>query len=270
MGGCPETDMKLKLDDQGHAVLQDGKPVYIYDDGKELPFDAAGTAGTISRLNGEAKSHRERAEAAEGKLKLFDGIEDGEAARKALETIKNIDEGKLIAAGKVEEIKLAAQKAAQDQVAAASKTHTEELAKAQQGLAQRDQTIHNLLIGGSFKGSKLISEKFAIPADMVESHFGKAFKVEDGKVVAYGDDGNKIFSRVRAGELADFDEALETLVERYPHKDYILKSSGANGGGAPHSGGGNGGKKSITRQQFDQMNPAEKSAFAGSGGTVAE
>lgn len=27
--------MKLKLDDQGHVVVQDGKPVYVHDDGKE-------------------------------------------------------------------------------------------------------------------------------------------------------------------------------------------------------------------------------------------
>ncbi|MDD1016905.1 hypothetical protein [Pseudomonas rubra] len=27
--------MKLKLDDQGHVVVQDGKPVYVHDDGKD-------------------------------------------------------------------------------------------------------------------------------------------------------------------------------------------------------------------------------------------
>jgi hypothetical protein len=32
-------------------------------------------------------------EAAELKLKSFEGIEDGEAARKALETVKNIKDG---------------------------------------------------------------------------------------------------------------------------------------------------------------------------------
>lgn len=32
--------MKLKLDDNGNAVLQDGKPVYVHDDGKEIAFDA--------------------------------------------------------------------------------------------------------------------------------------------------------------------------------------------------------------------------------------
>lgn len=27
--------MKLKLDENGNVVVQDGKPVYVYDDGKE-------------------------------------------------------------------------------------------------------------------------------------------------------------------------------------------------------------------------------------------
>ena len=68
--------MKLKLDDKGNVVLQDGKPVYVKDDGSEVAFDAAGTVSTIARLNGEAKGNRERAESAEGKLKAFDGIDN--------------------------------------------------------------------------------------------------------------------------------------------------------------------------------------------------
>lgn len=56
--------------------------------------------------------------------------------------------------------------------------------------------------------------------------------------MAYDGAGNKIFSRSRPGDLADFDEALETLVDQYPYKDQILKGSGASGGGAQHAGGG--------------------------------
>ena len=77
---------------------------------------------------------------------------------------------------------------------------------------------------------------------MVQARFGSAFKVEDGKIVAYDNAGNKIFSRSRPGELADFDEALETLVDQYPYKDQILKGSGASGGGA-QQGGGSGGQQ---------------------------
>lgn len=232
--------MKLKLNDQGQVVLLDGKPVYLHDDGKEVAFDAPAAVSKITALNAEARSHREAKEAAEAKLKGFDGIEDGEAARKALETIKNIDEGKLIAAGKVEEIKAAAQKAAQEQVAAASKAHAEELARTKQELEKVTGNLYAEKIGGSFNRSKLIADKFAIPADLVQARFGSAFKVEDGKIVAYDQAGNKIFSRARPGDLADFDEALESLVDQYPYKEQILKGTGASGGGAGGSQGAGG------------------------------
>lgn len=74
--------MKLKLDENGNAVLQDGKPVYVHDDGKEVAFDAPGTVATITRLNSEAKGHRERAENAEKAVKAFEGIDDPAAAKK--------------------------------------------------------------------------------------------------------------------------------------------------------------------------------------------
>jgi hypothetical protein len=253
--------MKLKLDDQGHVVVQDGKPVYVHDDGRDIAFDAPAAVSRITALNSESKGHREAKEAAELRSKLFEGIEDPDAARHALETLKNIDEGKLMQAGKVEEIKAAAARAAQEQVQAASKASSEELGRIKQELGQRDQTIHGLLIGGSFKGSKLISEKFAIPADMVEARFGSNFKVEDGKVVAYDGSGNKVYSRSRPGELADFDEALETIVDTYTYRDNILKGSGATGSGAQTSTGRQGGK-SISRSQFDAMSPADQSAAA--------
>ena len=51
--------MKLKLDANGHVVVENGMPVYIHDDGKEIAFDAAQAVSKISSLNGEAKTHRE-------------------------------------------------------------------------------------------------------------------------------------------------------------------------------------------------------------------
>lgn len=40
--------MKLKLDENGTVVLADGKPVYVHDDGKDVPFDAAGAVRSVS------------------------------------------------------------------------------------------------------------------------------------------------------------------------------------------------------------------------------
>jgi len=97
--------VKLKLDDAGAVVLADGKPIYIHDDGKELPFDAAATISTISRLNGEAKGHREAKERAESALKAFEGLDDPVAARKAVEIVANLDAKKLVDAGEIEKVK---------------------------------------------------------------------------------------------------------------------------------------------------------------------
>ena len=227
--------MKIKtveVDGKQHAEIQDGKPVYIEDDGKEVAFDAVGTRNTITRLNAEAKSHRERAENAEKIAKAFEGIEDAGAARKALETVANLDAKKLVDAGEIEKVKGEISKAFQTQLDEANGKAT-----------TFEQQLYAEMIGGNFARSKFIADKLAVPADMVQATFGRNLKIEEGKVVAYDAQGQKIFSRSRPGELADFDEALGTLVSQYPHRDHILKSSDANGGGAQNGGGGNSGAK---------------------------
>ncbi len=255
--------MKLKtveVNGKHYAEIADGKPVYVHDDGKEIPFDAANTVATIGRLNGEAKGHRERAEAAENALKAFEGITDAAAARKALDVVKNLDDKKLVEAGEVERVKSEAIKAVED--------------KYRPIVKERDtlqQALMTEKIGGSFARSKLIAEKLAIPPDLVEARFGQHFKLEGGQVVAYDGSGNKLFSRSKPGEVASFDEALEIIVDSYPHRDSILKGSGASGGGASNTGGGGGGGgKTIPRAQFDGLTPNQQMAHIKGGGQVAD
>lgn len=256
--------MELVLDEAGHVKLQDGKPLYKHSDGVERPFDAAGTLATINRLNNEAKGHRIKAEEFEAKAKPFDGL-DPEAARKALETVSNLDAKKLIDAGEVERVKAETAKAYEERIAAVQKQ--------MEAVVGEREAIGNKLvqqtIGGAFSGSKFIADKLAIPADMAQAAFGKAFKVENDKVVAYGSNGEKIYSKERPGEVAGFDEALSLLVADYPHRDSILKGSGASGSGARGSGGANGGK-TMARAAFMGMSPTEQSAFAKAGGTVTD
>lgn len=239
--------MKLKLDEAGHVVVQDGKPVYVHDDGKEVAFDAQGTVATITRLNGEAKGHREAKEAAIESLKAFEGITDPAAALNAIELIKKIDDKKLLDAGKVDEIKAAAIKSVEEKYAPVVK--------------ERDQLkndLHAEKIGGSFSRSKFIADKLAIPGDMVEARFGRNFAIDGGKIVAKDASGNPIYSRSKPGEVAEFDEALEILVDAYPQKDHILKGSGAGGGGAKGGAAAGSGAKSMTRTQFDALGPVER------------
>lgn len=218
--------MKLKLDDAGHVVLSDGKPVYLKDDGSEVAFDVVGTTQTIARLNSEAKGHRERAEKAEGALKSFEGIEDPKKALEALATVSNLDAKKLVDAGEIEKVKAEISKAYQAQV--------DEAVKARNDI---ERQLYAEKIGGSFARSKVIAEKLAIPPDLVEARFGGAFSIEEGRVVAKDANGNKLYSQANPGELAGFDEALEMLVNAYPYKDQILKGTGASGGGASGGGG---------------------------------
>ncbi|QXW27199.1 hypothetical protein KXJ74_07240 [Acinetobacter johnsonii] len=252
--------MKLKtqtIDGKTYAeVNEHGLPIYVHDDGKEVAHDAAQTVATITRLNGEAKTNRERYEKAESALKTFEGIEDPAAAKKALETLKNFDDKKLVDAGEVEKVKAEAIKATEDKYAPI--------------VQERDafQTqLHNELIGGGFARSKYIQDNIAVPVDMIQATFGKNFQIEDGKVVAVGADGQKIYSRTRPGEVADFDEALESLVGGYQHKDSILKGSQAGGAGY-QGGGGQGGAKTMSRQQFDALDPTGRAQFAREGGQI--
>lgn len=225
--------MKLKIvevDGKQYAEVLDGKPVFTGDDGKNIAFDAVGTRDTITRLNAEAKSHRTRAEAAETAVAAFEGISDPAAARKALETVSNLDQKRLVDAGQVEQANAERDKAWQARLDASD------------GKAQTfEKELYAEKVDGSFARSKFIADKFAAGAqagaDIARSLFRDNLKVEDGKVVGYDGQGQKIFSRSRPGELADFDEAIETLVSQYPHRDHILKSSGALGGGAPNGNG---------------------------------
>lgn len=232
--------MKLKLDADGHAVVQDGKPVYVKDDGTEIAFDAAGTVATIGRLTAENNRHRERAVDAEGKLKAFDGIEDPKKALEALNVVANLDAKKLVDAGEIEKVKAEISKAFQQQIDETKKASQAQIDEISQKRQQLEQQLYAEKVGGAFARSKLIAEKLAIPPDLVEARFGKQFVIEDGKVVGTDMQGNRLYSQTRFGELADFDEALEILINQYPHKDSIFKGTGASGIGMDSSKGSGG------------------------------
>lgn len=258
--------MKLKLDDAGHAVLKDGMPVYIHDDLKEIAFDAPRAVAKISELNGEAATSRKRYEIAEAAVKPFTdaNITDPAAAVAALATVKNLDQKSLVAAGDVEKIKAEAIKAVEDKWRPYKK-RSEDL----------EGQISAYMIGNSFKGSKAATERLAAKgqagADIAQALFGTRFKVEGAQLIGHHTNGEKIFSRTRPGEVADFDEALEQIIDTYPHKDSILAATGASGGGAPQGGApAAGGKKTMARAAFDATAQHERAAFFAGGGVVVD
>ncbi|HEG4382297.1 TPA: hypothetical protein SD291_002186 [Klebsiella pneumoniae] len=254
--------MKLKtveVNGKHYAEVDaNGLPVFIHDDGKEIGFDAAQAVSKISSLNGEAKTHREAKEAAEASLAKFSGIADPTKALEALDMMTKIDQKKLLDAGAVDQVKAEITKSFQAQLDDAN------------GKNQKlEGQLYDAMIGGSFSGSKFITDKIAIPSDMLQARFGQSFKVEEGKVVAYDGTGNKIYSRAKPGELASFDEAIEFLVEQYPQKDHILKASGNSGGGSQQSQH-QAGQKTMKRSAFDSLDQTGKQTALKDGITIVD
>lgn len=138
--------------------------------------------------------------------------------------------------------------------------------------AERDALRQQLVaerVGHAFAGSKFITHRLTVPAAIMESGFGKHFEIEDGRIVAKDRQGNRIMSRERMGEPADFDEALEALVDSYEHKDRILKGSGASGGGA-HESAAMGFIKTMPRVTFEGLSAAEQMQWVTRGGRVTD
>jgi len=233
-----------KLNDAKDAILlKDGNPIYVDENGAEKTVDI----GTISRLNGEAKSHRERAEAAEAANKAFEGL-DPKKAREAIETLGKIDLTKMVDSGKLDEVRAEITKGFTAQV------ETEK--SRADGLQSR---LNNMLLGQAFGASKFITDKMAIPADIVQRMFAENFAVEGDKIVAKGPNGQAVYSKTRVGEAATFDEALEQFVDGYSNKDAIMKASGSRGSGNGGGGGNDGsGKARYTRAEFDKMTPTDQ------------
>jgi len=235
----------VEIEGETYAKVQDGKPVYI-DGDKELLMDVPAMSEKIKTLGSEAKGHREAKDKAERALKAFEGIEDPQAAIKALDIVKNLDDKRLVDAGEVEKVKAEAIKAVEEK-------YRPTLEKAE----TLEKQLRQEKIGGSFARSQFIAEKLAVPVPMVEKTFGDHFTIEDGKVVAKDANGNQIYSKERPGEPANFDEAIEALIEQSPYRDSIMKGRGQNGSGAPGGGGGGGASKTISRAEFDKINSSD-------------
>jgi hypothetical protein len=256
----------VEIDGKKYIVADDsGAPIYVHDDGTERPFDAIGTTSRIGGLNREAQTHREEKEAALGKLKLFEGLDDPEAARNALKTVGNLKAGDLKTAEQVEEIRTQARKAAEEQVQQTAAQSANEIKQLKEQLEGSQKALYGEKVGGAFGRSTYIKDRLTVPPDLLMNTFGSNFKIEDGKMVPYDSNGQKIWSKTNPGEVAGFEEGIEHLVNNYQGKSHILKGTGHSGSGAGHGGGGQGGqggqqggKPTMSRAAFEKLSPMEK------------
>jgi hypothetical protein len=242
----------VEIDGRKYAELHDDSIVMLDDDGTEVKY----AENVISMLSTEAKGHRKAREAAElkaqdadGKLKLFEGIEDPEAARKAIEFQKNVNDGQYIAAGKAEEMKAGLTRTFDEKYAANIKANAQRVKDLEEKLADVSGRYDQEVVSNAFANSKYIREKTAVPLKMLLKTFESQFKNEGGKVIAKHADGQPIMAAT--GEEAPFEEAIQRIIEAFPDKDMILKGANNSGSGARGSNGAGGiGGKTMRMSEY--------------------
>src|SRR5579862_91847 len=109
--------MQLKVDDKGAVVLNEGKPIYVMEDGKEFVADVPSMHARISQLSREAREHRTKFDEASQRLTAYGDL-DPEKAREAMEKLSGLDLSKM---GNVDKIREEVAKALETKHSAAVK-----------------------------------------------------------------------------------------------------------------------------------------------------
>jgi hypothetical protein len=91
--------VEIKLDDNKTPVLDEGLPVYKFDDGTESPLDVVGAFGKfetkIGNLTEEKDRHFNVKEKLKEDLKAFDGI-DLESAKANADIVNNLKDKQIL------------------------------------------------------------------------------------------------------------------------------------------------------------------------------
>jgi len=258
-----------KTNEEGLILTNEkGNPIVIdKEKNEEYGLDALHHYAKIPKLREEAKNYRLNAEASADKLNLLasHGVNVGgekeeleawvKQATEAIDTVSNLTDGKLVQAGDVETIKKQAAENMQTKLNEQDKLYKDKILELEGSLKEKTGTIYNLMVDDKFNTSGFVNEKLAMTPRMARSYFGPNFQVEQNdmghnQVVGYFGNGEKIYSKERIGELADFNEALQLMVEKDPDRNSLLKGS--------HSGSGSLGNTRLGSEDMSNKSSKEK------------
>ena len=236
--------VEIKLDDNKIPVLEEGLPVYKFDDGTESPLDVVGAFTNfetkIGNLTEEKDRHFNAKDKLKKKIKAFDGI-DLESAKANADIVNNLKDKQILDEQGIKALKVEMRSSFDvelDQVKQEFKNEKVEWDNEKTGL---NDIIYDLAVTNKFATSPFFSgekPKTIYPAEDAAKIFGKHFEVKIQNdtldIVAKDDSGKPILSKKRHGEQATFEEAVEQLVDIHAKKFRIL-NSGRPGG--PHAQG---------------------------------
>lgn len=235
-----ELKLKLKFDDNGNVALNENDyPVWINQDGDEVVFDVAKLYNDKTKANAESASRRHEIQEMKQKMQdlqvKYEGIEDPDAAKKAIETLQNIDDKKLMDTEGVESVKRQMKEAFQADLEKQRKEWEDKLTDTSQTLDKKSEQIRTLLIKNAFDSSNYLRNETLLHPEVAHEYFKRFFEVREvsGQPIAVGKfpTGEEIISKRNPGELATTEEAIEILVEKSPLRDSILKGKVQAGSG---------------------------------------
>lgn len=254
--------------DTVEGLDQNIAPLYVQDSASgKWRLDVNGGFKTLSEIEGLSSAlgkERSRADTAEKALKALQGKLEGfdlEAGRKAMEQVARMTEDQ-----KAREAQWEAN--VQQRLDPVQKERDELAAKLKDAEARYD----SMLVDRALADSAFIRDKVSrdpIHQQFVREHFRSAFRVEDGRVVAFDSGGQKMFGT--DGQPCDVDTALSRLVNALPNGQSLLAGSTASGSGASAGAGGvPAGARVMKRSQFDALSPAEKLKTVKSGTRIVD
>lgn len=223
------------------AVSEAQRGLYVEKDGK-FRLDVDGlpdTDGLKSALEKERTAAKDAKRLAADMAKRYEGI-DPDKVRGMLSKFEGDQEAKLIAEGKIDEVVNLRTEKLRNELSSQLET-TNSRVKA---LSQKALDNHILSAAA----------KVGIHKDAIEDALLRGRNMfalaEDGSAVQRGPDGNPVLGKDGKTPFGPM-EWLESSKEFAPH----WHLNGSSGSGAGGSGNGQSGQKTITRAQYDSMNP---------------
>ena len=275
--------VKLAFEEDGKTVkvTEDGKPIYLDKEDKEVPVDAPQMYQKIIDLGKENKTFREAGKELKKKFVMFDEVEDVPAwhaeAVKALETVANFNEKDWLKADKVESMKRQMNDAHDADVESVKESFAGTILEKDTALTRKDGQIRKLTVSAKFGQCPIfVGEKrpTTMTPDAAEAIFGSNIKVEEDPKdtetlltrIYYDKVGSDlIYSIASPGEPAEFNEGMTILWETYAQKNNYKRG---DGGGSGAQGGGNGGEEepsgdiATLQKQYDEAIAAKQTGKA--------
>jgi hypothetical protein len=237
-GGMP-LPVKIKTDDNGNGVLEDGLPVFEFDDGSTSTVDVAGAFKSFDKktanFNEERDRHSAKLKELKTDLKKFDGV-DIEKYNEGMEKIKAIADQKLLDESGAEALKKNMRSIFDEELQGVHKSYKKTMTEKDQFVENLNSIVYDLAIKNKFATNPHFSGESPVtiyPPEDAAKIYGPNFKTEiKGKkltITAHDNEGNVILSKKKHGEPADFNEAIAQIIDNESKIKPILRSAKTGG-----------------------------------------